>query len=197
LKPSKAKVAQRVEELVQVILDGAEPHDLRQYVSDREGQPDTPWTLSKGDKGLSDRQIRRYAERAERVIAESVRTGRRKVMRRHLARRRNLYAKAVNSGDLRTALAVLADEARLLKLYDEAPRGKVDGEPPTKPAAVVAILAQRLAEANAAKMPEPEKAKLVAGVADTLLRAINAGDLSARIEVLEMVLKQRATKGKK
>jgi phenylpyruvate tautomerase PptA (4-oxalocrotonate tautomerase family) len=196
VKPSKAKVAARVEEIVQIILDGAEPHDLRHYVSEKEATPDTPWTLAEGEKGLSDRQIRRYAVAAEKVIAESCRTSRKRLMRRHLARRRNLYAKSVNSGDLRTALAVLADEARLLKLYDEAPRGKVDGEPPTKPAAVVAILAQRLAEANAAKMPEPEKAKLVAGVADTLLRAINAGDLSARIEVLEMVLKQRATKGK-
>jgi hypothetical protein len=188
VKPGKAKVAQRVEEFVQIILDGAEPHDLRQYVSDREAQEGTPWTLADGDKGLSDRQIRRYAVAAERVIAESVRTGRKKVMRRHLARRRNLYAKSVAQGDLRTALAVLADEARLLKLYDEVPRGRVAVDPPTGPGDVAKVLAARLAEVNASGLPAGEKARLVSTVADALLRAISAGDMAARLEALEAVM---------
>ena len=38
-------------------------------------------------------------------------------MRRHLAQRRNLYAKAVSAGDVRTALAVLDSEAKMLRLF--------------------------------------------------------------------------------
>jgi hypothetical protein len=39
------------------------------------------------------------------------------LIRRHLAQRRNLYAKAVLAGDLRTALACVQDEAKLEGLY--------------------------------------------------------------------------------
>jgi hypothetical protein len=39
------------------------------------------------------------------------------IFRRHLAQRRHLYATAVTPGDLRTALAVLADESKLTCLY--------------------------------------------------------------------------------
>jgi hypothetical protein len=42
---------------------------------------------------------------------------RKKLLRRHLAQRRTLYARAVNNGELRTALAVARDEAELLGLY--------------------------------------------------------------------------------
>ena len=55
--------------------------------------------------------------RADRLMAESCRASRKKLLRRHLAQRRNLYAKAVAQGDVKTALAVLRDEAELLNLY--------------------------------------------------------------------------------
>src|SRR5262249_18034132 len=42
---------------------------------------------------------------------------RKQALRRHLAQRRNLYARALNKGDERTALAVLADLAELQGLY--------------------------------------------------------------------------------
>ena len=35
-KPTRAQVNARTEEFVQIILDGAEPHDLRHYVTDRQ-----------------------------------------------------------------------------------------------------------------------------------------------------------------
>jgi len=49
--------------------------------------------------------------KATAMIAESCRASRKKLLRRHLAQRRNLFAKAVALGDVRAALAVLADEA--------------------------------------------------------------------------------------
>jgi hypothetical protein len=41
------------------------------------------------------------------------------VVARHLAQRQALYARALNAADHRTALAVLADEAKLRGLYPD------------------------------------------------------------------------------
>jgi hypothetical protein len=50
------------------------------------------------------------------MVEENERS-RRVVRRRHIAMRENLYGRAVISGDLRTALAVLQDLDELLGLY--------------------------------------------------------------------------------
>jgi hypothetical protein len=55
--------------------------------------------------------------RADALILRSHERSRKKLLRRHLAQRRNLFAKAVISGDYRTALAVARDEAELQGLY--------------------------------------------------------------------------------
>jgi hypothetical protein len=197
VKAGKAKATRRVEEFVRIILDGAEPFDLRPYVTEKQAKPGSPWELTDGDKPLSDRQIRRYAAAAERVIAESCRTSRRRLLRRHLARRRNLYAKAVNAGDLRTALAVLADEARLLNLYEPfARRGPADGAGgPMAAGDVVRVLSDRLRQLDRADLPAGEVARLSATVADSLLRAIGIGVLDGRLEALQAVLVGRKDRG--
>jgi hypothetical protein len=59
----------------------------------------------------------RYIARADQLIAESCRASRRKLLRRHLAQRRNLFAKALSAGDYRAALAAARDEAELEGLY--------------------------------------------------------------------------------
>jgi hypothetical protein len=185
VKPSKATIARRVEEFVQIILDGAEPHDLRQYVSEMETKEGSPWKLAEGMKSLSDRQIRRYAVAAEKVIAESVRTSRKKIMRRHLARRRNLYAKAVSQGDMRTALAVLADEGKLLHLYDEVSQRAPKSEAvPTAIGDVVKLLGTRLAQIDQSDLPTGEKARLTAALSDTLLRAVSVETLEKQLAEL-------------
>jgi hypothetical protein len=117
-RAGKDLVDARVNDLVTIILDGCElAFDLCQFVAEREQEPGSPWHTADGEKPLSYRQIRRYAVRAEAVIAETCRTSRKRLLRRHLARRRNLYAKAVSQGDVRAALACLHDEAELLGLY--------------------------------------------------------------------------------
>jgi hypothetical protein len=196
VKPTKATIAKRVEEFVQIVLDGAEPHDLRLYVSERQADADSPWARPEGKRPLSDRQIRRYAARAEGVIAESCRTSRKKLLRRHLARRRNLYAKAVSAGDIRTALACLADEARLTGLYDPPPVPKPTGGTPTTAAAVVAILAARLASIDRARLPPGEHARLTTGVADCLLRAVDAADLEKQLADLAERVERLSAPGK-
>jgi hypothetical protein len=116
-KPTKATVARRVEEVLRIRLDGAEFWDVREYAREKEKEPGSAWELTPDGKPLSDGQLWRYIGRADRMIAESCRASRKKLLRRHLAQRRNLYAKAVSQGDVRAALAVLTDEAKLIGLY--------------------------------------------------------------------------------
>src|SRR5262249_14761776 len=114
----KELVEARVRDLLRIILDGAEEGwDLCEFVREKEAEPGSPWHLAEGDKPLSYSQIRRYAARAERLIAESCRASHKRLLRRHLARRRNLYATAVRQGDVRAALACLDSEADLLGLF--------------------------------------------------------------------------------
>jgi hypothetical protein len=113
MRATKAQVGARVEEILRIKLDGAEIWDLREYVKEKVEAKDPLW----GDSPLSDMTLYRYARLADELIAESCRGGRKRLLRRHLAQRRNLFAKAVSAGDYRTALAVAKDEAELQGLY--------------------------------------------------------------------------------
>jgi len=126
-KPSKAIITRRTEEVLRIILDGAEVGwDLCEYVREQEKTEGSIWFVAEGEKPLSYSQIRRYAVKAEKLIAESCRASRKKLLRRHLARRRNLYAKAVSQGDIRAALAVLDSEAKMLGLNDDETTRQID-----------------------------------------------------------------------
>jgi hypothetical protein len=114
---SKATITQRIHDVLRIRLDGAEAWDIRQYVTEKQAAGEAPWTLEEGAAPLKERQIRRYVEQADRMIAESCRSDRKKLLRNHLAQRRNLYARAVQAGDTRSALSVLMDLAALQDLY--------------------------------------------------------------------------------
>lgn len=114
---SAAVVARRVEEILRILLDGAEWWDTREFVREKEQEPGSAWELPPDAKPLSDSQIRRYIAKATAMIAESCRASRKKLFRRYLAQRRNLYAKAVAQGDVRAALAVLDSEAKMVGLF--------------------------------------------------------------------------------
>jgi hypothetical protein len=117
MKANKAQVEARLTELVRIRLDGAEFWDVREYVREKEQEDGSPWKLTEGQKPLSDSQLWRYLARADQAVAENGRASRRTLVRRHLAQRRALYAKAVAQGDIRAALACKRDEAELLRLY--------------------------------------------------------------------------------
>ncbi len=108
-----AQVNGRVEEVLRIRLDGAELWDIREYVREKVEKKDPVW----GEHMLSDSQLYRYIRRANAMIAESCKPSRKRVVQRHLAQRRALFGRCINSGDYRTALAVLRDEAELLLLY--------------------------------------------------------------------------------
>jgi hypothetical protein len=114
---TKAVVRQRTEEILAIRLAGAEFWDAREFVRKQETEPGTPWTLTEGQKPLSDPQLWRYLKRADALAAESTRSTRPKRIRQHIAKRRYLYAKAVAAGDYGKALAILDSEAKLLGLF--------------------------------------------------------------------------------
>jgi hypothetical protein len=107
MKATKAQVQQRIEEVLRIRLDGAEFWDVREYAREKEKEAGSPWELKEAAKPLSDGQLWRYVAQADKLIAESCRASRKKLVRRHLAKARNLFAKAVASGDIRAALACL------------------------------------------------------------------------------------------
>jgi hypothetical protein len=167
-KATKANVLRRIEEVLRIRLDGAEFWDVREYTREKEQEAGSAWELAEGGKPLSDVTLWRYIGQADKLIADSCRSSRKKLIRNHLAVRRNLYAKAVAAGDYRTALSIKRDEAELLGIYppkkiapttpdgkDEYPRS--DSE---RDAAIEAILNAMRARRDAA---DTEPADVVAG----------------------------------
>jgi hypothetical protein len=117
-KATKALVEARVTDLLRIKLDGAEAWDICEYVREKEVEVGSCWHVPDGAKPLSDSQIRRYATKADKLISASSRAHRKKLLRRHLAQRRSLYALAVRQADVRAALACIRDEAELQGLYE-------------------------------------------------------------------------------
>lgn len=121
-KADKATVALRVEAVLRLLIAGAQYHEIRQYAT-KQG-----WDVS-------ERQVRRYIASANDQLAGLGEARRERLLDRHLVQRGNLYARAVQAGDLGTALRVLQDEAELLGMY---PPKKVapttpDGDKPYQP----------------------------------------------------------------
>jgi hypothetical protein len=103
-RATDADIAVRVEDVLYARLNGAELYDLVGLAKEK------GWDVSK-------RTLQRYAEAADRKMEESLEKDRVKLLRRHLAQRRSLFARAVNDGDIRSALAIAQDEAELEGLY--------------------------------------------------------------------------------
>ncbi len=118
MKPTQAILRQRLDELLAIRLDGATFFDVRRYVAEKEAAGEPPWTIPDGGRPVSERTLWRYLEQTDKMIAQTCREGRKRLIRLHVAQRKNIYAKAVAQGDMRSALAVLRDLAELQGLYD-------------------------------------------------------------------------------
>jgi len=90
--------------LVAIKLAGATALDLRQYASEK------GW-------GISQRQLFRYAQEADRLIAQAQVKDREQLMALHVARRESLYARCVSHSDHSNARCILKDLAELQGLY--------------------------------------------------------------------------------
>lgn len=103
---SKAEVAERVAEILSIRLDGAEFHDIEAFAKEKR------WDVSP-------RQLWRYIAAADDLLVERQVKKRNRLIARHVSQRQALYARALNASDHRTALAVLADLARMQGLYPD------------------------------------------------------------------------------
>ena len=104
MKSTKETVRQRVDEVLTIRLQGAEFADIRQYAAEK------GWNVS-------DRQLRRYVDWSDSRLAKTLEKDRAKLLNRHVAQRRALFARCMAVSDYSNARGVLADEAKLLGLY--------------------------------------------------------------------------------
>jgi hypothetical protein len=110
---SSAEVQQRVTQVLRLRLNGAQWHDLQEFARAPvcEAREGPPWDVG-------DVQLRAYITASNKLLAEAASGERRPIYQLHLAQRQALYARAIDTGDLRTALAILKDEAELRGLYE-------------------------------------------------------------------------------
>ena len=104
-KADKKTIRQRVSELERLIINGGLPADAFQY------------SIAKG-WGVSRRQVRRYWSQAYDRIVDALEKDHKRLFGKHLSQRSVLHMKCLKEGDLRGALRVLQDEAKLLGLYE-------------------------------------------------------------------------------
>lgn len=117
-KATRLQKQARLEEILRIRLEGAELWDIREYVSERSKEPDSPWVVNEGLEPLTDSALRAYIAEADKLARSTVNGKRETIIRDHLAKRKALYAKAVTANDYRTALVILKDECELRGLYE-------------------------------------------------------------------------------
>ncbi len=105
-KADGATIDGRIDEIIAIRNDGASFIQVQQYSAAH------AWGGEPG-AGLSERQLWVYWTRASKRIKEHQEKNRALFLAEHLSQRTNLYARAVNAADLRTALAILDSKARL------------------------------------------------------------------------------------
>lgn len=113
-KADKLTLKKRVEEILQMRLLGAEFTDIKAHAQQQE------WKVS-------ERQLWRYIARGDKLLAATLEIDRGKLLNKHLAQRRALYARAVAASDYAAAIRILKDECDLLGLYPQKKDAKEDG----------------------------------------------------------------------
>jgi hypothetical protein len=83
MKATKAEVRKRVSEVLKLRLGGAEFHDIREYAA----APERAW-------GVSDSQLRRYVQAADRLCKDYFDAKADHLLARHVLQRRTLFARS-------------------------------------------------------------------------------------------------------
>lgn len=161
-RPTKEQVDARVNDLLRVMLDGARSWDIPEYVRQQEQEQGSPWQPTEGQEPLSYSQIRRYAKKAEALIVKDCKANRQKLLNRHLAQRRSLYAKAVSQGDCRAALVILDSEAKLLALFPETEETR--GRKPAQATITLNVIEQLVLAPQAPALPPPMEMEVINGI---------------------------------
>src|SRR5688572_27575863 len=91
MRSNKANFQRRVQEVLRLLLAGAEHHEILQYAQER------GWNVTH-------RQVYRYQEEAYKELAQVTERDKTQLLGRHLMQRRALYARCLKGGDHRTAI---------------------------------------------------------------------------------------------
>lgn len=102
-KSTRADMVTRINMVASMLLSGKRRADIVQYSSEK-------W-------GVTDRQVSDYITAATELIRADANRSREELFDEHVARRREVYRRAIARNDLRSALAAAQDEAKLLGLY--------------------------------------------------------------------------------
>jgi hypothetical protein len=121
------KKTARIEDAITIRLAGGGLEELRQTASVSRASNAGAWS----DGPLTDRQLRRYLEWANLLIADIQRDRLWQQVARSLARREDLYRRAIVAGDLLLALEIDRDALKLLGLYPDQRR--THQQPPLYP----------------------------------------------------------------
>ncbi len=103
-KSGKLTVNQRVRDVVNLMLAGAQFCDIKAYAMEH------GWNVTL-------RQLQRYVKQANQKFAKISGRNPQQLLGRQLMQRQMLYARTLKNGDYRTALRVLSDEAKLQGIY--------------------------------------------------------------------------------
>jgi hypothetical protein len=115
-KTDKALAERRVNELLSIVLDGAQGFNVFQYVRRKEQEPESAWFVAQDASPLSDAMIRKYLTRAYKAMESAHEKSRGKQRRRHIAKLNYVYAIALRTGELSVARATLKDLAEVERL---------------------------------------------------------------------------------
>lgn len=110
---SDLQLEQRIDQLLRIVLDGAVDHDIREYVREMTSSTKPEDTAVWGNQPLTYSQIRRYMVQviAKRNEIANLYQPHQEALAENIAIRRSLFAKALQQGDTRTALACINSEA--------------------------------------------------------------------------------------
>ena len=125
-RADKATVRRRVTEVVELILLGKSFRQILAYGHEQ------GWHVRKS-------QMKKYAKAAHRELEQASAEERRHMRAFHIARREMLYKRALEQGDIRTALSCLDSHAKLLGLFDPEPRQQKTAQEPRQAAAANAV----------------------------------------------------------
>lgn len=120
MKSTKGEIRRRVEQVMKIILFGGEFHDIREYAEQTDEATGRPWGVKKTALWV-------YQQRAYDLIEKQMEPRREKVFARHIQQRRQMFALAMEAGDLSTALQIAKDEADLHGLYPAAAKPGGEG----------------------------------------------------------------------
>jgi hypothetical protein len=120
---SKSIEERRIQAILQIRLDGAESWDVEDFIAEKEKDGEAPWAIAAGARPLTRAKIAKIIEAADTLMIDAY-SAYPPETARHLAMRRNLYARAVAAGEIATAARILRDIREIEGGFEDIEEGE-------------------------------------------------------------------------